>query len=205
MKNAFRWLRGHGTARDFEREAKPFLPALYRTALRLTDQRADAEDLVHDTYVKAFESYQRTSFETPANLRAWLFRIMMNTYLDQYRRRMRSPEVSRAGWTGGQFDNIVEIVASPLPGPDAALDQKRFALALESAIAAMPTDVRAVVILFFVEELTYQQIAEVVGCPTGTVMSRLWRGRRALREQLAEFAGDTRPYADRNAKAGGAE
>jgi RNA polymerase sigma-70 factor (ECF subfamily) len=164
------------------------MPALFRTALRFTGRRADAEDLVQDTYLKAFESYQRTSFASSDNLRIWMLKILTNTYLDRYRRQMRSPEVQRAGWTGNLSDNLLEIVPCPQPGPDAELEQKMFCIAVAEAMASLPGDVRIAVTLYFVEGLTYEEIAEATSCPIGTVTSRLWRGRRALRAGLAEFS-----------------
>jgi RNA polymerase sigma-70 factor, ECF subfamily len=173
----------------FERLAKPQLDALFRTALRLTGHRADAEDLVHDACLKAFRSAGAAGeLEGVENVRAWLFRVMMNTYLDQYRRRRRSPDRKSSTWTEADDSRIVELVASPDPRPDALLEQRQFAAAADAAISELPPDVKAVVILFFLEDLTYQQIADTLDCPLGTVMSRLWRGRRFLRSRLVEFA-----------------
>jgi RNA polymerase sigma-70 factor, ECF subfamily len=185
------FFRGSARGNDldrFERLIQPELEALFRTACRLTGQRADAEDLVHDTCIKAFQAAGGDAFDTIGNVRAWLFRVLMNTYLDQHRRRRRSPERQSTAWSEATDAKIVELVVSPEPQPDAQLEHKQFALAAESAIAELPPDVKAVVILFFVEELTYQEIADVLACPVGTVMSRLWRGRRFLRKRLDAFA-----------------
>jgi RNA polymerase sigma-70 factor, ECF subfamily len=182
------WTRNPASQTSFERETKPFLAALYRTARRLTGQQADAEDLVHDAYLKAFRARPRARLGSPDECRAWLFRILMNTYFDRYRRRLRSPETPAIAWPRDHVATVVEIAPCSRPGPDALLEQKRFALAVESAIACLPPDVRAVVILFFVEGLSYQEIADAMQCPIGTVMSRLWRGRRFLRSRLSEYA-----------------
>jgi RNA polymerase sigma-70 factor (ECF subfamily) len=173
-----RWLR-----EKFERQTRPLLTALYRAARRLTTQPADAEDLVHDTYVKAFQAFPTVDLRDDAACRAWLLRIMTNTYRDWYRRRVRSPELS--GST--DLDRLHGAVPCHEPGPDRRLESKRLAEAADAAIARLPPEVRLAVVLFFIEELSYREIGEIAQCPTGTVMSRLWRGRRFLREALRAY------------------
>ncbi len=174
--------------RRFERQTQPFLTALYRAALRLTGHAADAEDLVHDTYIKAFKACRTADLRDEAGCRAWLFRIMTNTYRDHYRRLARSPEVA---WSPHLEEMEGFALYSHEPGPDTQLEHKRFAQAADAAIACLPPEVRLVVVLFFVEELSYREIAEIAQCPIGTVMSRLWRGRRMLRQQLRAYGGPT--------------
>ncbi len=174
------WLRD-----KFERQTRPFIAALYRTARRLAAQAADAEDLVHDTYVKAFQAYRTVDLPDDASCRAWLFRIMININRDHYRRAARSPEVTT---TECLEETLGSMLWCPEPGPDTRLEHKRFVQAAEAAIARLPPEDRLAVVLFFVEELSYREIAEIAQCPIGTVMSRLWRGRRYLREQLRAYA-----------------
>ncbi len=174
-----RWLRD-----KFERQTRPFLTALHRTARRLTAQPADAEDLVHDTYVKAFRAFPTVDLPDGIACRAWLLRIMTNTYRDRYRQQARVPEVVGS-------DYLDEADGSELwshePGPDMLLEYKRFAQAADAAIACLAPEVRLVVVLFFIQGLSYRDIAEIAQCPVGTVMSRLWRGRRFLRQALRGY------------------
>jgi RNA polymerase sigma-70 factor (ECF subfamily) len=171
-----RWLR-----EKFERQTRPLLAALHRAARRLSAQPADAEDLVHDTYVKAFRAFPTVELRDDAACRAWLLRIMTNTYRDRYRREACSPEVA------GSVDFNRLDGAAPWPGPDRLLESKCFAEAADAAIAGLPPEVRLVVVLFFLEGLSYREIGEIAQCPIGTVMARLWRGRRFLRQALRAY------------------
>jgi RNA polymerase sigma-70 factor, ECF subfamily len=173
-----RWLRER-----FERQTRPLLAALHRAARRLSAQLADAEDLVHDTYVKAFQAFPTVELRDDAACRAWLLRIMTNTYRDRYRREARSPEVAGSV----DLDRLDGAVPCREPGPDRRLESKCFAEAADAAIARLPAEVRLVVVLFFIEELSYREIAEIAQCPIGTVMSRLSRGRRFLRQALRAY------------------
>lgn len=170
----------------FEQQTRPFLTVLFRAARRLTAHAADAEDLVHDTYIKAFKAYRTADLRDEAGCRAWLLRIMTNTYRDRYRRLARSPEVA---WSLHLDEMDGFALSSHEPEPDIQLEHKRFAQAVHAAIACLPPEVRLAVVLFFVEELSYREIAEIAQCPIGTVMSRLWRGRRMLRQRLHAYGG----------------
>ena len=108
---------------------------------------------------------------------------MTNTYRDRYRRKARSPEISGSA----DLDRLDGAAACSEPGPDRQLESKRFAEAADAAIACLPPEVRWVVVLFFIEELSYREISEITQCPTGTVMSRLWRGRRSLRQAIRAY------------------
>jgi RNA polymerase sigma-70 factor (ECF subfamily) len=161
---------------------------LYRIARRLTREQADAEDLVHDTYMKAFQAFEKADLRSADACRAWLCRIMVNTYRDTYRRQQRSVEIpSVRASADGTADDIVDTAVSPAPDPEVLLGHKHFATAAQAVIAALSPEVRLVVTLFFVEGLAYKEIAEIVGCPIGTVMSRLARGRQLLRQYLQEY------------------
>ena len=179
-------LRKRWTREKFERQTRALLPGLYRAAYRLAGQPADAEDLVHDTYVKAFAAYDRADIRGEADCRAWLTRIMVNTYRDRYRRHQRSPEVQRSP----EEAEVMSIEGAPLADPAARAEDSQFARAAEEAIDGLPEDLRIVVVLFFSQEMSYREIAEAVDCPVGTVMSRLYRGRRLLRERLQDHAPD---------------
>lgn len=180
--------RARCTREQFERQTKAFLPDLYRLAASLVSQPADRDDLVHDTYLKAFQAFGAANLRDTGHLKAWLFRILINTFRDQYRRRRRGPivDVSR-----DDFDeaNVIELAASGEPGPAELAAGQEFAEAARVAIAELPPEVRIVATLFLVEELSYREIADAIGSPIGTVMSRLARGRRILRQELSAYAG----------------
>jgi RNA polymerase sigma-70 factor (ECF subfamily) len=180
-----RWAR-HG----FERDIKALLAPLYRAAYRLTGTEPEAEDLVQDTLVNAFRSFERDGCAAPADVRAWTFTILANRFRDRYRRERRSHEVSFAILDEDPDSNVIELVPSGDPGPVEAAEATEFRTAAQAAIDRLPPEVRLAVTLYFMEDCSYQKIADITGCPIGTVMSRLWRGRRSLRQALARFAAD---------------
>jgi RNA polymerase sigma-70 factor (ECF subfamily) len=187
MGDLVRHLRQRWTRERFARQTEHFLPALYRAARRLTQEPADADDLVHETYLKAYQAFEHAMLESADACRAWLFRIMVNTYRDQYRRQQRSPEVQPIRMTSASADDGVHALVSPIPGPDILVGQQHFLAAAHAAMATLSPEVRLVVTLFFLEGLAYKDIADLVGCPLGTVMSRLARGRRVLQQRLQEY------------------
>jgi RNA polymerase sigma-70 factor (ECF subfamily) len=162
----------------FRDEALSYLDSLYGTALRLTRRPADAEDLVQDTYLKAFRS--SAQFERGTNLKAWLFTILHNTFRNMRRHDARNPiDVD---------SEIVERAAADSAGelnPEQLLTRAALDVDLQAALDALPEAFRQAVWLRDVEELSYADIAGVLGVPIGTVMSRISRGRRALYERLA--------------------
>lgn len=172
------------TRERFERHTQHFLPALYRTARRLTRDLSDAEDLVQDTYMKAFQAFEQAELRSEDACRAWLFRILVNAYRDRYRRQQRSPEVQPLAGGRERDDAITEAAGSLTSDPETLIAQKHFAEAAQAAMAMLAPEVRLVVTLFLVEELPYKEIAKIADCPIGTVMSRLARGRRHLQHLL---------------------
>ena len=180
----------------FERDALPLLDQLYRAARRHTGNAADAEDLVQDTMIKAYKSFDR--FEDGTNIRAWLLRILTNTWINSYRKaQCRPDEVLSDGVTDAQ-------IAAQAAHSSAGLQSAELA-ALESlgdddvrrALAQLREDQRLVVYYADVEELRYKDIALILGIPEGTVMSRLYRGRRALRVLLVDVAAERGYLRDR--------
>ena len=165
------------------REIEAMLPDLHRTARGLTREPADAEDLVHDACLKALKSCRAVELPNSAACRGWLRTILVNTYRDRYRRERRTPVHPEAAF---EYDagNVIELARSPDPGPEQRVAGLDFLTAAQAAMAALPPEVRVVAVLHLVNGLAYREIAEVVGCPIGTVMSRLSRGRRLLRASL---------------------
>jgi RNA polymerase sigma-70 factor, ECF subfamily len=176
------------TRARFEDEALQHLDALYRTALRMTRNPSDAEDLVQDALVRAYRFYDR--FEPGTNFRAWLFKILTNTYINNYRRKQGRPQESSLDDTedfflynqlsGDSGERVTDV-------EDTVLDQLG-ADAIQRAIDQLPPQFRTTVQLADVEGLSYAEIAEATGVAKGTVMSRLFRGRRQLQRALWEQA-----------------
>ena len=176
------------TEDTFEPEALSFLDALYRTALRMTRSPADAEDLVQETYIKAFRF--RTQFTPGTNLKAWLFRILTNTFINSYRRKSSQPETT-------ELDDIEEATLyrrmSERSAASAGQDPAREVLdrivstEVTGALEDLAEKFRTVVLLD-VEGFSYKEIAEMLDIPIGTVMSRLHRGRKFLQQRLGDYA-----------------
>ena len=162
---------------SFEDESLVHADALYRTALRLTRNPADADDLVQDTYLKAFRAAAR--FETGSNLRAWLFTILMNTWRNRLRDAGRDPVA-----TASDLIDRAEIPQAASASPEAQLLNSTLAPELRAALESLPETFREAVWLRDVEEFTYAEIAAMLEVPIGTVMSRISRGRRQLFERL---------------------
>jgi RNA polymerase sigma-70 factor, ECF subfamily len=173
---------------EFEVEALRHLDALYRTALRMTRSEADAEDLVQETYIRAFRF--RDQFTLGTNMKAWLFRILTNTFINTYRRKTAQPEVT-------DLEGIDEFslyrrmaddrAASTSPDPEAELLNSVVDTEVTDALEELPEKFRTTVLLD-VEGFSYKEIAEMLGIPIGTVMSRLHRGRKFLQKRLYDLA-----------------
>jgi RNA polymerase sigma-70 factor (ECF subfamily) len=171
----------------FEVEARPHLDALYSMALRLTRSPVDAEDLVQDTLVRAYRFYDR--FEAGTNFKAWLLRIQMNSFVNRYRRSVRE----RLVFDGPMAVPVGEGVMSRasmrgLTDPEGDAQRRLIAREINRAFEELSEEARAMVLLADVEELSYKEIADVVGCPIGTVMSRLHRARKQLQGSLQKHA-----------------
>jgi RNA polymerase sigma-70 factor (ECF subfamily) len=177
-------------ADPFETEALSFLDALYRTGLRMTRSEAEAEDLVQETYIRAFRF--RAQFTPGTNLKAWLFRILTNTFINQYRRKAARPETT-------ELDDVEESIlyrhmrdvspGSASPDPEAELIDNTLSSEVKDALEALPEKFRTTLLLD-VEGFSYKEIAEVLEIPIGTVMSRLHRGRKFLQKRLYDVARD---------------
>ncbi|MCA5894617.1 sigma-70 family RNA polymerase sigma factor [Isoptericola sp. NEAU-Y5] len=174
-------------AARFERDALQYLDQLYSAALRMTRNPADAEDLVQETFAKAFAAFHQ--YKPGTNLKAWLYRILTNTFINTYRKKQREPQQSQAedieDW---QIARAASHTSRGLRSAEAEALDRLPDSDVKRALQELPDDRRMVVYYADVEGFPYKEIAEIMGTPIGTVMSRLHRGRRQLRELLADYA-----------------
>jgi len=180
-----------GRTKAFEDLVLEHLDMLYAVALRLTRNAVDAQDLTQNTVVKALRFHAR--FKDGTYIKAWLLTILRNTFINEYRRKVRRPDFVEL--TGS------EAAASTAPDPDVAFEPAEDSTTdllellddrVKEAVESLPEDFRMAVIMADLKDKSYKEIAEAMGCPLGTVMSRLYRGRKMLREQLYDYAKDRR-------------
>jgi len=177
----------HQKGWDFEAAAMPFVDALYNTAYRMTRNAEDAEDLVQETYLKAYRYYDK--FEEGTNFKAWLFKIMKNTFINNYRKKQQVPALSDFADIEESFETQVNEDAAPkIKNPEEELLENVLDADVQQALDKLPPDYRMVVLLADLEGFSYKEIAEILEVPVGTVMSRLYRGRRLLEQAMLEFA-----------------
>jgi RNA polymerase sigma-70 factor (ECF subfamily) len=174
---------------NFERDALPLTPQLYGAAVRMTRNPANAEDLVQETFLKAYRAYG--TFEEGTNLKAWLFRILTNTFINNYRRDTRRPQETDLGELEDLYLFRRLARETSATSSTSAEDQLLEGLVeedIKQAIESLPENFRMVVLLADLEGFSYKEIADILDIPIGTVMSRLHRGRKALQVALWDFA-----------------
>lgn len=174
---------------NFASDAMPLMSALYGAALNLTRNPSDAEDLIQETFLKGFRSYE--SFQEGTNLKAWLYRIMMNTFINNYRAKQRRPQEVDLDDTGDfyLYRKLGEMSSNQIVSSAEDELLNNFAdTEVKEALESLPETFRLAVYLADVEGFSYKEIADIMDVPLGTVMSRLHRGRKALQEKLWDFA-----------------
>lgn len=170
-----------GSSRDaFERQAEKVFPSVLGTALRLTRNREEAEDLAQEAIVRAYEAFDRFD---GTNFKAWILRITTNLYINRYRQRQRQPHLSSL-----EEDNAIEPMSAETQIPDRLLFDEALGQEVEAALSKVPEDFRLAVILSDIEGMSYQEIADITEVPIGTVRSRIARGRALLRRALETYA-----------------
>jgi RNA polymerase sigma-70 factor (ECF subfamily) len=174
------------SAWDFEAAAVPFVDALYNTALRMTRNPQDAEDLVQETYLKAYKYYDK--FTEGTNFKAWLFRILKNTFINNYRKRQQEPPQNAFDEIEDVFESQVSLEGGSIPNPEEDALENVLDEDVQRALDALPDEYRMVVILADLEDFSYQEIADILEIPVGTVMSRLYRARRRLEAEMLRYA-----------------
>lgn len=184
------WHRNTGRRQEFEKEALRHFNSLYNTAVRLTQSAWEAEDLIQETYMKAYASFHR--FEKGTHCKAWLMKIMLNTYINLYRREKRQTQAAESGMLEDLY--LFNRFEESLPAFGEVMGEQ-FLSSLVSddvkkAIDQLPDDFRAVILLADVESFSYQETADILGCSLGTVKSRLFRGRQLLQKSLWEYAAE---------------
>jgi RNA polymerase sigma-70 factor (ECF subfamily) len=178
---------GNATSWDFNSQVMPFVDSLYNPAYRMTRSAEDAEDLVQETFFKAYKYSDK--FEEGTNLKARLFKILKNTFINNYRKRKLEPRSVDFAEIEDSFERIVRRDSSEQPSdPESEFFSGVLDDDVKKALESLPYDYRMVVILADLEDFSYKEIAEILDCPVGTVMSRLYRGRKLLEKALLKYA-----------------
>lgn len=175
------------TSQQFEKMCTEHLDALYATALKMTRNQVEAEELVQDTFVRAFRF--KKSFQIGTNLKAWLFRILTNTFINDYRHRRHEQRYVERAAVEPLYEEVMNTQAAEYASnPENHVFSKFFKEELDKALSELPEDFRVVVVLSDLQGFSYKEISEMLEAPMGTVMSRLHRGRKLLQRSLVDYA-----------------
>jgi len=180
---------GGGRQQDFEAQVRPYLGQLYPAALRMTRNPADAEDLVQDTLAKAYTAF--ASYTPGTNLRAWLHKILANTFINSYRKRKREPAIAPGADPAADWNPGTDPLTGPARSAEAEALERLTDTAILDALRQLPPEFRTTIWLADVEGYPYREVAALMGTPLGTVMSRLHRARGKLRHTLASHPAAT--------------
>lgn len=175
-----------GKRAAFEATAVPFMQSLYNTALRLTHRTEDATDLVQETYLRAYRTFE--NFTAGTNCKAWLLTILYSVFINQYRRAKRRPPMESLDELEERFHQVAQPGDPALDASMAEAWGSRWSPEVERALRQLPEDVRAPLLLVDIEGFSYEEAAKVLGCAVGTVGSRLFRGRKSLFVMLQQYA-----------------
>ena len=182
-------LKGKALKQDFERTAIPHLSYIYTAALYLTTDQHEAEDLVQETYLRAYRFFHK--FEPGTNCRAWLLSIQRHLFINRYRRRKKQPEFVDWEKIDRDYDSLVLGQEDTQKwNPETLLSSQGMGLEVEKALKELPEAFRTAIILVDIDELTYEEAAQILECPIGTVRSRLSRGRRMLQIALKDYVSE---------------
>lgn len=180
-------LSGLELEKVFQETALVHQPELYAAALRYTRNEGDAQDLVQETFLKAYSNFHR--FEQGTNCRAWLFTILTNTFINRFRRKKKEREILGQDDLSYVRENFHSTDSSDFyQNPERGMVERTFSKDMKEALESIPEDFRRVVVLTDLNDFSYKEVAHILDCPVGTVMSRLFRGRKLLRKQLADVA-----------------
>ena len=175
--------------KEFQEMAFSHMDSRYNTALRMTRNEVDAEDLMQDVYVRAYRFFDK--FQRGTNFKAWIFKILTNTFINQYRKKINQPylvEFEKVKYSYNEDDKGDDLLNRVIEKFDSSNYHMLFDDEIKRALEQLSHDFRMVVILADLESFSYKEIAKIIGCPMGTVMSRLSRGRRQLQIYLREYA-----------------
>jgi len=174
---------------DFEDISMPYIDSLYNTAYRMARNAEDAEDLVQETYLKAYRYYDK--FEEGTNFKAWIFKILKNSFINLYRKKQRVPPQSEFGEIEESFESsVLDGFGDRIKSPEDELMANVLDEDVQKSLEKLPDDYRMAVVLADLEGFSYKEIAEILEIPLGTVMSRLYRGRKQMEKSLLEYAQD---------------